>query len=252
MPRSRLQLVAEPPSGTRREEGGPASGPETTALVAGAGGLGAAAALALAAGGVSRIVVADGTTVSATDLSSQPLLVEADVGAPRAETSTAALSRRFPAVSFRAAGTPDAASARALVSEADVVVHASNRASVAFALNDAAAAAGKPLVHAGVLNWTAQLATVLPGETGCLRCLFEEPPLGAADASAPGPLAALAGALLGAEALRLLGGGRPSYAGTILEYEARSARVRRVPLPRRSGCPACGGPEEAARAGGRS
>ena len=35
-----------------------------------------------------------------------------------------------------------------------------------------------PLVHAGALHLSAQLLTVVPGQTGCLRCLFEAPPPG--------------------------------------------------------------------------
>jgi adenylyltransferase/sulfurtransferase len=214
--------------------------PRNTALVVGAGGLGAAAALALAAGGISRIVLADGRPVAASDLAAQPLLTEHDLGRSRAEASAAALSRRFPALAFEAAGQLDTASAPGLVAAADVVVDASNRFQIMFAANDAAAAARRPLVHGAVLRWTAQLLTVLPGETGCLRCLFEGPPPGpGGEVEPPGPLAALAGALLGSEALRLLAGEPAAYAGNLLEYEARAARPRRVPLPRRAACPAC-------------
>jgi adenylyltransferase/sulfurtransferase len=221
--------------------------PRNSALVVGAGGLGASAALALASGGIPRIVLADGATVAASDLASQPLLVARDLGRSRAAASAAALARRFPALAVEAAGPLDAASAPGLVAEVDLVVDASNRFPVMFAANDASVAAGRPLVHGAALRWTAQLVTVLPGETGCLRCLFEAPPPAAAEAAAPGPLAALAGTLLGSEALRLLAGERPVYAGKILEYEARLARARQVPLPRRAGCAACGAAPAARR-----
>lgn len=217
----------------------PAAG---AALVVGAGGLGASAALALAAGGLGRIVLADGGRVEAPDLAAQPLLSEGDLGRPRDEASAAALRRRFPALAVEAAGPLDEASAPGLVRAADLVVEASNRFAVMFAANDAAVAAGRPLVHGGILHWSAQLVTVLPGQTGCLRCLFEAPPpVASAEAAAPGPLAALAGALLGAEALRLVAGAPAAYAGRILGYEARAARSRAVPLKRRPGCAACGG-----------
>jgi molybdopterin/thiamine biosynthesis adenylyltransferase len=214
----------------------------SAALVVGAGGVGAAAALALAAGGARRIVLADGTRVAAPDLAAQPLLVEGDLGRDRAAATAEALARRFPALEIEAAPPADAASAPGLVAGTCVVVEASNRYPVMFAVGDAAARAGRPLVHGAVLHWTAQLVTVLPGETGCLRCLFEAPPPAAPEATAPGPLAAMAGALVGAEALRLLAGQRGAYAGTILEYEARAARTRQVPMPRRAGCAACGAP----------
>lgn len=212
-----------------------------TALVVGAGGSGAAAALAVAAGGIARIVIADGATVEPWDLVAQPLLTERDVGRRRAEATAAALARRFPALAIETAGPLDPAAAPPLAAAADVVVDASNRFQETFAANDAAAAARTPLVHGGILHWTAQVTTVLPGETGCLRCLFEGPPPAGPEAAAPGPLAALVGALLGAEALRLVARARPAYAGAIFEYEARARRARKVPLPRRPSCPACGG-----------
>lgn len=219
-------------------------------LVVGAGGLGAAAALALATGGARRVVLADGTPTAAPDLAAQPLLVARDLGRDRAAATAEALARRFPALAVEAARPVDAASAPELVAAADVVVDASNRFPIMLAAGDAAAAAGRPLVHGAVLHWTAQLVTVVPGVTGCLRCLFEAAPGSAPEAFAPGPLAALAGALLGAEALRLLAGEPPAYAGAILEYEARAARARKVPLPRRPGCAACGRAVRGTPAGG--
>jgi molybdopterin-synthase adenylyltransferase len=104
-------------------------------------------------------------------------------------------------------------------------------------------------VQGGVLRYTAQLLTVLPGTTGCLRCLFEEPPPAGTvpagvEAGILGPLAGFVGALMGAEAVRLLSGGRGTYAGQLLVYESRRARSRTVPVRVRETCPTC----QAARA----
>jgi adenylyltransferase/sulfurtransferase len=212
---------------------------ERVVLVVGAGGLGAAAALALASGGIRRLTIADGTIVEETDLRTHPLLARRDAGRTRAEATAAALARRFPSLAIEIAGTIDAAAARRVVAAADVVLEASNRFPVMFAANDAAAATRRPLVHGALLSWTAQLLTVLPGETGCLRCLFEAPPASAAEAASPVSLAGLTGALLGSEVLRLVTGQPAAYGGTVFEYEARAARARKVPLPRRAECPAC-------------
>jgi molybdopterin/thiamine biosynthesis adenylyltransferase len=211
-------------------------------LVLGANGAGAAAALALAGSGVGRLVVADGAAVEPWDLAAHPLLGEADVGRSRAEATAAALARRFPALAVEAAaplGEGPEAAARARAAEA--VLDATNRFEAMFAACDAAVAAGRPLVHAGLVHWSLQLATVLPGVTGCLRCLFEAPPPPLpAEAAAPAPLAALAGALLAEEALRLLAGEPGAYAGKVMTYDARPGRARAAPLPRRAGCRACG------------
>jgi len=218
---------------------------ESTALVIGAGSLGGPAALVMAGAGVGRLLLADGAITGPADLSAQPALAEADVGRPRAAALAGRVARLFPEVACEAVEAPRAPGLlAALVARADVVVHASADAEAAFAANDAALAAGKPLVHGGVIGLSAQVLSVIPGQTGCLRCLFEGPPAGgpAPGQEAPilGPLAGLAGSLMGQEAVRLLSGLAATYGGRLLTYGARAGQGRLVPVRRRPGCPACG------------
>jgi molybdopterin/thiamine biosynthesis adenylyltransferase len=223
---------------------------ERTALVVGAGGLGGPALLVLAAAGVGRLVVVDCDAVESSNLNRQPLFGEADLGARKADAAARRLSRLFPAVHVEALDarfSPD--NAVELARRADVVLDGSDNFETKFLANDAAIAAGRPLVHGGVLRYSTQLLTVMPRETGCLRCLFEAPPPEGsvptcAQAGVLGALAGFAGALLGAEAVRVLCGEGGAYAGRLLVYEARSARARKVAVPRRAGCEACGAPAE--------
>jgi molybdopterin/thiamine biosynthesis adenylyltransferase len=216
-----------------------------TVLVVGAGSLGGPAALTLAAGGAARLLLADDTPVSDSDLFAQPALREGDQGASRARATARTLARLYPSVAVEVLAAPDDDAAAALVTgaggEVGVVLDASNRLGTMFALNDAAVARGTPLVRAGVAAHSAQLVSVVPGVTGCLRCLFEAPPPPTAIAPALlGPVAAFAGALLGAEALRLLEGRPGAYVGQLLALDTRTSRARTVPLRPRPGCAACG------------
>jgi molybdopterin/thiamine biosynthesis adenylyltransferase len=128
-----------------------------------------------------------------------------------------------------------------------VVVDGSDNFATKFLANDAALQARRPLVHGGVLRTTAQLLSIVPGAlAGCLRCLFEAPPPAGAvpsctEAGILGPVASFAGALMGAEALRLLAGERGAYEGRLYTYEARTARSRIVLVRKRPGCAACVG-----------
>jgi len=219
---------------------------ESTALVIGAGSLGGPAALVLAGAGVGRLLLVDAAVTGQSDLSVQPGLAEADLGRPRAAALAGRLGRLFPGVAVEPIEAPFAGeAAAALVARAGVVVHASAEAEVAFIANDAAMAAGRPFVHGGVLHLSAQLLTVIPGRTGCLRCLFEAPPAGgpAPGLEAPmlGPLAGLVGSLMGQEAVRLLLGRPATYAGRLLTYGARAGQGRLVPVRPRPGCAACAG-----------
>ena len=215
---------------------------QKSALVIGAGGLGGPALLALAAGGVGRLVIMDDDVVETSNLNRQPLFGEADLGARKAPVAAARLARLFPRCRVEGLDRRfDAAGAAELLAGVDLVVDGSDNFATRFLANDAALAAGKPLVHGGVLRYTAQILTVVPGVTGCLRCLFEAPPPegavpSCAQAGVLGALAGWAGALMGGEAVRLLSGERGAYAGRMLVWEARPARTRMVPVRPRPGC----------------
>jgi molybdopterin/thiamine biosynthesis adenylyltransferase len=240
---------------------------EKSALVIGAGGLGGPALLTLAAGGVGRLVVVEDDAVETSNLNRQPLFKEADLGERKVRAAAARLAALFPAVAVEEVDARfDAANALELAAGVDVVVDGSDNFATKFLANDAALRVRRPLVHGGVLRTTAQVLTVNPsGIGGCLRCLFEAPPPegsvpSCSQAGVLGALAGFAGALMGAEALRLLEGERGAYEGRLFTYEARSARGRLVLVRRRVGCPACAGtqplqppagaPREVARGGG--
>jgi molybdopterin/thiamine biosynthesis adenylyltransferase len=220
---------------------------EKSALVIGAGGLGGPALLVLAAGGVGRLVVVDDDAVESSNLNRQPLFREEDLGRRKAPAAAARLRALHPGLAVEALDRRfTAADAERLAGAADVLVDGSDNFATKFLASDAALRARRPLVHGGVLRTTAQVLTVMPGLTGCLRCLFEAPPPpgevpSCAEAGIVGALAGFAGALMGAEALRLLKGERGAYAGRLLVHEARSARSRLVLVRRRVGCPACAG-----------
>jgi molybdopterin/thiamine biosynthesis adenylyltransferase len=219
-----------------------------SALVIGAGGLGGPALLVLAAGGVGRIVLVEDDVVETSNLNRQPLFGEDDLGMRKATVAAARLHALFPAVQVEARDARfDAANATELALGADVVVDGSDNFATKFLANDSALRARRPLVHGGVLRTTAQVLTISPGGLGgCLRCLFEAPPPpgsvpSCSEAGILGPVAGFAGALMGAEALRLLAGERGAYEGRLFTYEARSARPRIVLVRKRAGCAACAG-----------
>jgi len=220
---------------------------QKSALVIGAGGLGGPALLVLAAGGVGRLLVVDDDAVESSNLNRQPLFREEDLGRRKALVAAARLQALHPELVVEALDRRfTAADAEQLAGSVDVLVDGSDNFATKFLASDAALRVKKPLVHGGVLRTTAQLLTIVPGQTGCLRCLFEAPPPpgqvpSCAEAGIVGALAGFAGSLMGAEALRLLKGERGAYAGRLYIHEARGAKARLVLVRRRPGCPACAG-----------
>jgi adenylyltransferase/sulfurtransferase len=216
------------------------------ALLIGVGGLGSPAALALARAGIGELGLVDADVVEISNLHRQPLYGDADVARAKVDVARERLRELVPAlrVSTWRERFPDGGAADALP-RFDVVLDGTDTAAAKFAVNDAAVAAGVPLVHAGVLGFRAQIMTVLPGATACFRCLFEDAPLpgevpSCEEAGILGPTAALAGALVAAEAVRIVTGTGASYADRLLVIDTLGGRHRAVPIARRPHCPTCG------------
>lgn len=221
-------------------------------LVVGAGGLGAPAAAALAAAGVGTLGLIDPDRVDASNLPRQTLYDDADVGLPKVEVAAARLAERTPGLRTHTLFRRFTAADVAIAAAWDAIVDGTDTIAAKFAVNDAAVAAGRPLVHAGVIGWRAQLTTILPGETACYRCVFEdEPPAGdvpsCSEAGVVNATTALVAAFQAAEATRILSGARPALAGRLLAIDLSTGLHRTIPLARRPGCPACAGIPATAR-----
>lgn len=218
------------------------------ALIVGAGGLGSPAASALAAAGVGTLGLVDPDTVDPSNLHRQCLYTSVDVGRHKVAAAAERLRAMFPGLRVETWRERFTLAHRELVRAFDLVVDGTDTIEAKFVVNDAAVAANRPLVHAGVLGFRAQVFTVLPRTTACYRCVFEEaPPPGeipsCEQAGVLGPVAALAGALQATEAIRILTGRSPAFAGRLLTFDAREGRWRTVPLAPNPHCPVCAAKE---------
>jgi molybdopterin/thiamine biosynthesis adenylyltransferase len=224
-----------------------------TAVILGVGGLGCPAALALAEEAPDvRLILVDPDRVERSNLSRQILFNDRDVGEPKALVAARRLTELVPAarVESRIAAF-QAGTAASLIADADVLLDGTDDFATRFAANDAACVAQVPLVHGAVLGWNGQILTVLPGRGSCLRCLFEgPPPPGAvptcAEAGVLAPLCGVTGAAMAAEAIRVLRGDEPRWAGRLHQWDALHGKQREVRVPSRPDCPACGVAPEAA------
>jgi molybdopterin/thiamine biosynthesis adenylyltransferase len=214
-------------------------------VVIGIGALGSAAAGELASSGMVRLGLVDGDRVELSNLHRQLLHGPQDIGRAKAEVAAEKLGALHPGV--RITSRVERFSLRnadELLDGFDVAIDATDNAAAKFALNDACVERGVPLVHAGVVGLGGQLLTIVPHQTLCLRCLFPEAPdddevASCSRAGVFGPLAAMVGVLEAREALALVAGSEVRSAGRLLTIDARSLRMREVPLRRSSTCPAC-------------
>ncbi len=221
-------------------------------LVVGVGGLGAPAALYLAAAGVGTLVLVDDDVVDLSNLQRQVLYRQADLGQPKVLAAASALGRRNPDVRLephRARLTP--ANARQLVAGCDVVVDATDNFDARYLINDTCVALGVPHVHGSIARFDGQCAVFgVPAdgdrEAGpCYRCLFPAPPPPAlaprcVEVGVLGASCGVIGSLQATEALKLLLAAGEPLRGRLLTYDGLGGRFRELRFPRDPACPVCG------------
>ena len=211
-------------------------------LLVGAGGLGAPAALYLAAAGVGTLGLADPDTVSLSNLQRQVLYQTTDVGRSKVEVAAERLAAVNPHVSIETHPVwLDAANARDLVARYDLVLDGTDDFSSRFAVSDACLAEGKTLVSGALGRWTGQVG-VFQGRP-CYRCLVPEVPPDAETCALVGVVGALAGvvgSMMALEAVKLITGAGEALLGRLLIYDALAAETRTVRIGVDPACPACG------------
>jgi molybdopterin-synthase adenylyltransferase len=217
-----------------------------SALVVGAGGLGAPILSYLAAAGVGRLGIVDDDAVELSNLQRQILFTTADIGRPKAEVAAERLAALNPDVTLEPRTSRlTAATAFPLIDAYDVVVTAVDNFPTRYLLNDACVLHRKTLVDGAVLRMTGLAMTVKGGETACYRCLFPEPPppagvISCSEAGVLGPIPGLIGSVQALEVLKVLtGAGQPLY-DRLLQYDGSAMTFNEVQVSRVSSCPVCG------------
>ena len=221
---------------------------EGHALIIGAGGLGAPAALYLAAGGVGRLTICDFDAVDLTNLQRQIIHTTQSVGLNKAISAQQALAAINPEVTVQTIDRRmDAAELTRLAADADVVIDCSDNFETRYALNQVCVTLRKPLVSGAAIGFEGQV-TVFDrrnDDSPCYHCLF--PDMGAEEAmrcSENGvfaPLVGMIGTTQAAEAMKLLLGLGASLQGRLLLLDVLAMEWRSIRLHRDPACKVCGG-----------
>jgi adenylyltransferase/sulfurtransferase len=214
-------------------------------LVVGAGGLGAPAALYLAAAGVGTVGLIDGDRVDVSNLQRQVLFDTGDVGAAKAERGAARLRALNPLITVVAHEEElRAANAAAILAGYDLLIDGSDRLGTRYLVNDACVLLAKPLVSAAIHRFEGQAMTYVPREGPCYRCLFSDASDGVvpncAEAGVLGVLPGVMGALQATEAIKLITGIGIPLVGRLLTYDALTLRFGEFRFQRREDCAVCG------------
>lgn len=215
-------------------------------LIIGAEGLGAPAALYLAAAGVGTIGIADADEVDLSNLQRQIIHTTADLGKAKVQSAKETMQAINPDITVNTYRTFVAAdNVMELIADYDFILDGTDNFPAKFLINDACVLAKKPFSHAGIIRFRGQLMTYVPGQGPCYRCVFKEPPPKDAvptcsQAGIIGAVAGAIGSLQAVEAVKYLVGAGDLLTGQLLTYDALKMEFRKIKLPRAHNCAVCG------------
>ena len=215
-------------------------------LIIGAGGLGAPAALYLAAAGVGTIGIVDADEVDLSNLQRQVIHTTNDVGKAKVKSAAETMEAVNPDVTVKTYRTfVDSSNIMDLIKDYDFIIDGTDNFPAKFLINDACVMAEKPFSHAGIIRFKGQLMTYVPGEGPCYRCVFKNPPPKDAvptckQAGVIGAMGGVIGSLQAMEAIKYIIGKGDLLTGKLLTYDALKMEFHTIKLPKDDHCAVCG------------
>ncbi len=202
-------------------------------LIIGTGGLGAPAALYLAAAGVGNLGIIDSDVVDLSNLQRQVIHFTPDVGKPKVESAKEKIAEINPDVNvtaihdlFRADNALD------IIKDYDFIIDGTDNFPAKFLINDACVMGEKPFSHGGILRFDGQTMTYVPGSAS-YRCVFNGPPPAnsvptCSQAGVFGAIAGMLGTIQAAEALKYIIGKGDLLTNRLLIFDALKMNFRTV------------------------
>ena len=204
-------------------------------LIVGAGGLGAPAAMYLAAAGVGTIGIVDADDVDLSNLQRQIIHQTADIGKAKVKSAKETINAMNPDVTvntYREFLTSE--NIMDIIKDYDFIIDGTDNFPAKFLINDACVMAKKPFSHAGIIRFKGQLMTYVPGEGPCYRCVFKQ-------AGVIGAMGGVIGSLQAMEAIKYITGVGKLLTGYLLTYDAINQEFHKIKLPSNTdGCAVCG------------
>src|SRR6201997_3122134 len=180
----------------------------------GCGALGTVLANVLVRAGVGHLRLIDRDFIEMSNLQRQVLFDEHDVSEnlPKAEAAARKLGAINSSVHVEPVVTDiDRTNILDLVKDADLILDGTDNFEIRYLINDVAVKLGKPWVYGGVIGSYGQTMTILPGDTPCLRCVFEAAPAPGEAATCDtagvlGPIVNVIASMQAMEAIKILSG----------------------------------------------
>jgi molybdopterin/thiamine biosynthesis adenylyltransferase len=218
------------------------------ALIVGCGALGSAQAESLARAGVGKLRIADRDFVEASNLQRQTMFTETDAAEriPKAVAARNHIHDINSEIDIEAeVADVNHSNIERLIKDCDVVLDGTDNFATRYLINDACVKHEIDWIYGAAVGSYGVTMTILPHQTPCLRCVFEEAPPAA---SAPTcdtagvimPVISVVAAVQVAEALKLLTGQKESLNKSLMQFDMWRNEWRKInPGPPSPDCPTC-------------
>lgn len=201
-------------------------------VLIGCGALGSVLANTLARAGVGFLRIVDRDFIELNNLQRQVLFDEDDIASnlPKAEAARRKLQRINSKVEIEAAVTDvNHRNIEQLCDRADLLLDGTDNFETRFLINDLAVKTGRPWVYGAVIGATGLSMPILPNDTPCLRCVFEQAPPPEMNptcdtAGVLGPVVSVVASYQAMEAIKILAGRREAVNGRLLSVDLWEGR----------------------------
>ena len=212
-------------------------------MISRVGGVGSVVAYELAAAGVGKLILAHAGNVKPSDLNRQLLMTHDWLGKPRIDSIRRRLLDLNPRLKMvTVEENVSEENAADLVSQCDLIVDCAPLFPERFAMNRQSVTQNKPLVECAMYEMEAQITTIIPGQTPCLRCVFpEQPPHWKRQFPVLGAVSGTVACLAAVEAVKVITGLGKTLANRMLRMDMRNMRFRELKLQRNPTCSICSG-----------
>jgi len=218
-------------------------------LLVGCGALGSAHAEMLARAGVGKLRIIDRDFVEFSNLHRQTLFGESDANAklPKAIAAKSRIAAINSEVEVDAiVADINNSNVEGFLEGCDLVIDGTDNFQVRYLVNDACVKKGTIWIYGAAVSSYGSTMTIIPGETPCLRCIFDEmPDAGSAPtcdtAGVIMPIITTIAAVQVAEAIKVLVGDQKSLHRSLMQIDiwANDRQMIRLGEPD-SDCAACG------------
>lgn len=199
---------------------------EAKVLVTGAGGLGCPVLQYLTAAGVGKLTIVDFDNVDLSNLQRQVLFTTDDIGKPKADVAKERLRQLNAEITVEAINSKlDDSNADQLISNADIVVDASDNFTTRFLLNTYCAKYRKPLVYGSIHRFEGQVTVFHYKGSPGLEALFPELPdedeqqLSCAEIGVVGALPGIIGSIQALEVVKIITGAGATLNGKLWMWD---------------------------------